>query len=470
MPETDRVLIDPTPEALTEALATAAAQANADGRVRRLDWPPPGLADFLGRWRAEREGRQQWNGGLPRAKGGDTRTAVAVVWWTDHGGRKHVRVAGRRGPFSTNQLADVLCPANDRPAAWVVYPEQFYFRAEGGRRSLWCACPCGAAGSPESLGWMGDRCGPCHDLRESGLTPPDAGPPRRTLLKTGERDVESLAFAGPDRLVTLSRFGREARVWDLADGTAHVLPRADWRDYAAGLAVAPDGRAVAVNLRSESVAVYDTAGLQVVARLPARQTTAMAFRPDGAVLATLTRDAVALYDPGTGAERARFAVPSRSAWTPGCLAWSPDGRRLAAGVGPLAVRVLDAETGAAAADLAGPEGGTETLAFSPDGTALAARGGVGLRLWDWPAGRERATVRTPGTGLAFTPHGRFLLTGGLEGEVRPFRVADVQPLPAIAWHAGRVRGLALPRIGRWLATSGDDAFIKLWPVAALLGG
>jgi WD40 repeat protein len=59
----------------------------------------------------------------------------------------------------------------DLPPWWHVYPESVLAvrRADGGETHLAC-CRCGNVGTPESLGWMGDTCGPCFDRRAEGGT------------------------------------------------------------------------------------------------------------------------------------------------------------------------------------------------------------------------------------------------------------------------------------------------------------
>src|SRR4051794_2817158 len=81
----DRVLIDPTPEALSQTLAEASAATNEGCRVRLLSWPADDFADFVASWRAAPEGQRQWTDpGISRKSGarGDTRSAAAVVWWS----------------------------------------------------------------------------------------------------------------------------------------------------------------------------------------------------------------------------------------------------------------------------------------------------------------------------------------------------------------------------------------------------
>ena len=74
----DCVLIDPTPKALSQALAEAAAAANKGVRARLLSWPPDDFNAFVRAWRSVPQGQRQWNTpGTFRKKGyrGDTRSA-----------------------------------------------------------------------------------------------------------------------------------------------------------------------------------------------------------------------------------------------------------------------------------------------------------------------------------------------------------------------------------------------------------
>src|SRR5947209_5109717 len=76
-----------------------------------------------------------------------------------------------------------------------------------------------------------------------------------------------------------------------------------------------------------------------------------------------------------------------------CLAFSPDGRTLAAGsqfTGKL--RLWDVTTGANTATLSEFDGDVNGVAFSPDGGTLAAAvaekgGGTAVRLWDVTTGK-----------------------------------------------------------------------------------
>src|SRR5262245_41994965 len=136
----DRVLIDPTPAALSQTLAEASAAANKGFRSRLLPWPPDDFDAFVATWRTAPEGQRQWNGPGTHRKsgpGGDTRSAAAVVWWSDPMRRKHCRVVAERVDCGRTMESDLLEPEFDpwdkkpeRPMLWRTYPDDVYLRQE----------------------------------------------------------------------------------------------------------------------------------------------------------------------------------------------------------------------------------------------------------------------------------------------------------------------------------------------------
>src|SRR5262249_33067895 len=75
-----------------------------------------------------------------------------------------------------------------------------------------------------------------------------------------------------------------------------------------------------------------------------------------------------------------------------CLAFAPDGRRLASGSSDESVRIWDMATGRQQAVLHGHTGWVIAAAFTPDGQALASAGSDRVvQLWDLGAGRELAS-------------------------------------------------------------------------------
>jgi hypothetical protein len=173
----DRTLIDPTPEDLDALFPEAVAAANAKYRIKTVQFPFPGLGDFLHRFLTTPEGMHGWHGGT-KPNYYEGRSQVIILWWSDRLKRKHVRLLGgdggslcmnvnlsfghyhRRTPVSLSPLEHIYPNAVAR------------VRHGDGESSLIAACDCGAVGTPARLGWMGTCCGPCHDRRQEG-------PPRR---------------------------------------------------------------------------------------------------------------------------------------------------------------------------------------------------------------------------------------------------------------------------------------------------
>ncbi len=118
-----------------------------------------------------------------------------------------------------------------------------------------------------------------------------------------------------------------------------------------------------------------------------------------------------------------------------------------------------------------PNGGTDAVAFSPDGQWLAVEGTenalVLVRTSDGQAVRHLPGHTGAIRGLAFTPDSQTLLSVSDDQTVRQWRVADGSLVRVLEGHTWRVEALALSPDGQIAATAstGRDATVRLWRVA-----
>src|SRR5262245_3740838 len=147
MPATEKTFLDPTAKDVEAALAEAVQQANYRAQKGKLA-PDPGAysacaADCAG----SREGARVWVGGLARPEDCEPDTLATLAgaaWWTDHLGRKHVRVVGRRlERFNEHHTRSFGPRGQLRPPAWLVQPDRLVLRALPGRPwELVAVCGC----------------------------------------------------------------------------------------------------------------------------------------------------------------------------------------------------------------------------------------------------------------------------------------------------------------------------------------
>ncbi|MBN2116866.1 MAG: WD40 repeat domain-containing protein [Anaerolineales bacterium] len=202
--------------------------------------------------------------------------------------------------------------------------------------------------------------------------------------------------------------------------------------------------------------------------------TDLAYAPDGNLIAVSTSIGVYRYDPRTFAELPPIET---GAWV-WSLAFSPEGRLIAAGEEDGGLRLWAAEDGTLVRALEGHAGRVEHLAFSPDGRLLASaayeieshEGRV--RVWRVEDGTLQAEFReenwgspTRVTALTFSPGGDLLVVGT---ETRTFSIrdsADGRLIRSIEGHSDDVTSLAFSPDGRVLATASVDRTVQFWLVS-----
>jgi WD40 repeat protein/tetratricopeptide (TPR) repeat protein len=247
------------------------------------------------------------------------------------------------------------------------------------------------------------------------------------------------------------------------------------------VAVSPDGQFLASAGDDGTVCFWRTRDGGFLGMLdeggtgPSASLRRIVFSPRGTLLA-LRKDggeiAVWKWSRATGedAEIAATFLWSNARAQPGPLAFSPDGTLLAAGEANGGVRVIQADTARIVHWLLpyGKTGAVQGLAFTPDGKHLATARGPVVALWDVKVGSQRLAwdaQQGPIRDLACSHDGRFLLTTGKD--VRLWSAATGVLQLTLDKHSSPLRQATFSPSGRRLAVV-DERSIVLTEVADLL--
>ena len=252
------------------------------------------------------------------------------------------------------------------------------------------------------------------------------------------------------------------KLWDLRNDT--VTTFRGHSDQVNAIAFSPNGQLLASggddwtfrlwNIRAEQ----HIATLEHITDRSLSQIKDVAFSPNGQLLATAGQH-VKLWEVSRQNEIATLRH-DEYVWA---LAFSPNGRFLAAGDGGGIVKIWDIQERQVIAQLEGDANAVYAVTFLSDGRTLATAGYQGqIKLWAAPNWEHFGTLENRGTvyTLDFSPDGKALASTG-HAAVTLWSVESGEEITSLTGHSAWVYGVAFSPNGKTLVSSGDDGTVRL---------
>ncbi len=166
----------------------------------------------------------------------------------------------------------------------------------------------------------------------------------------------------------------------------------------------------------------------------------------------------------------------------GSVAFSPDGRRVAAGLGCFrgctksgadrTVRVWDAASGKLVAQMEAPGDYVNDLSFSPDGSRIAGTVDKDVRIWNVDTGKLLKTLSGHTASISavtFNPGGTLVATAANDNTVRIWNAEDGTQFATLLGHSSRLSSVAFSSDGAYLFVASHRGEVRIWN-ATTFGG
>lgn len=302
------------------------------------------------------------------------------------------------------------------------------------------------------------------------------GPIRAVAFSPDRRLVATAAeVASPAAKSELA----ETFLWDVNSGI--LLSRLHWhRNSVVAIAFSPDGEVLATGSKDHAISIWNVErglwdsviGVHEGALYGhGASVTSVAFSPTSGCLATAAADqTVRFWDPRSGAPIRTIQVGRAGEAR---IAFSPCGQYLAAvwsTRGPAAI--FNTSNGERHLEFRLPtdeDSGDTEVGFSPDGSRLIILSDDQVRIWDISTCQVLASFEARGSGaLAVSSRTGGIATGGYEAESKSsiilWDAASLTRTRELSGHSQPVSAVAFSSDGTMLVSGGLDGVANLWQV------
>jgi WD40 repeat protein len=273
----------------------------------------------------------------------------------------------------------------------------------------------------------------------------------------------------------------------IATAIPFIKPRLPLTAPVSALAYQPDGKLLAAGGQGE-VSLIDLATGSLTGKLTGKfaKVTALGFSNDGRHFALATGEAGTSGVVRIHSNPVSAASPPVHAMDPNPLhviaahrdliydlAFSPDGKHLASAGYDRLIKLWDITSGKEVRTLKDHSDTIYSLAFSPDGKLLAsAAADRAVKVWDVAGGKRLYTLSDNTDwvyAVAWSPDGKRLAAGGVDKSIRVWEVsaAEGKLVQSVFAHEGPIIKLAYSADGQTLYSASEDRTVKAWDTARL---
>lgn len=285
--------------------------------------------------------------------------------------------------------------------------------------------------------------------------------------------VSCVSYVPGSNHIASGLYDGSIRLWDAHTGAAIGKPLQGHIDAIKSLAVSSDGRWIVSGSDDKALRLWDIASRTALGAPLLSHTEAIkavAVSPNNQLIASASADkTVRLWDVETCnlamiLEGHKDGVNS--------VAFSVDGKKIISGSEDCTMRVWDTQVGKAVGELGHTEA-VRALAVSPDGNWVASLELYGT-VWIWSMSTHevisvlKGQEKTRANSVAFSPDGKYILTGFMDFYVIIFRIVvwNVQTGKTVGdWvrgHTSTVSSIVFSAEGDEFTSGSCDGTIRVW--------